>query len=82
MFRHAFHRALNRTAEIIDDMLLGDFDYIEDETGLYADIDYYRLHPHRGEFTIALPRRGCNAPAPRGVPGPCTSAGHARHARV
>lgn len=46
---------------MIDDALLGDFDYVADGDHLYADVDYYRKHPHRVELRPVVPRRQCNA---------------------
>jgi hypothetical protein len=54
-----------RVADVIDEMLVGDFDFIEDESGLYADVDYDRIHPCRLELRTPIVRRQCNAvPAP------------------
>lgn len=46
MFRSATTRFVHRLSDLIDDMLVGDFDYILDGDELYADVDYYRRHPH------------------------------------
>ena len=46
MFRFSTTRLAHRVSDLIDDMLVGDYDYILDGEELYADIDYYRRHPH------------------------------------
>jgi hypothetical protein len=46
MFRSATIRLAARISDLIDDMLLGDFDYILDGDAVYADVDYFRRHPH------------------------------------
>lgn len=46
MFRSTTTRLAQRVSDLIDDMLVGDFDYISDGDKLYADVDYYRKHPH------------------------------------
>jgi hypothetical protein len=46
MFRSTTNRLARRVSDLIDDMLVGDFDYILDGEDLYADVDYYRKHPH------------------------------------
>lgn len=46
MFRSATNNFAHRMGALIDDMLVGDFDYILDGEDLYADVDYYRKHPH------------------------------------
>jgi hypothetical protein len=52
MFRSATKNFTHRISELIDDMLVGDFDYILDGDELYSDVDYYRKHPHHaGELT-------------------------------
>jgi hypothetical protein len=61
MFRPAVTHIAERIAEILDDALIGDFDYISDGEALYADIDYYRKHPHRLDLRTAIVRRQCNA---------------------
>jgi hypothetical protein len=43
MFRSATARVAARMSDLIDDMLVGDFDYIVDGEDVYADIDYDRL---------------------------------------
>ena len=74
MFRPTAIRLAARVADAIDEMLVGDFDFIEDETGLYADVDYDRTHPCRLELRAPIARRQCNAPAPAAL----TPAGSAR----
>ena len=52
MFRSATNNFTLRISDLIDDMLVGDFDYILDGDELYADVDYYRKHPHHaGELS-------------------------------
>jgi hypothetical protein len=52
MFRSATNNFAHRISDLIDDMLVGDFDYILDGDELYADVDYYRTHAHHaGELT-------------------------------
>lgn len=52
MFRSATNNFALRISDMIDDMLVGDFDYVLDGDELYADVDYYRKHPHHaGELT-------------------------------
>ncbi len=46
MFRSTTARLAHRVSDLIDDMLVGDFDYILDGDDLYADVDYHREHPH------------------------------------
>jgi hypothetical protein len=67
MFRPAITQLTERVADLLDDMLVGDFEYIQDECGLYADVDYHRKHPHRVELRVPVTRRACNAPAPRAL---------------
>jgi hypothetical protein len=43
MFRSVTSRVAAHMSELIDDMLVGDFDYIVDGDEVYADIDYDRL---------------------------------------
>jgi hypothetical protein len=40
MFRSNATRIAQRISDVLDDMLLGDFDYVDTDAGLYADIDY------------------------------------------
>ena len=58
MFRSATTRFTNRISDLIDDMLVGDFDYILDGEDLYADVDYYRAHPHHGPELTWTPAAG------------------------
>jgi hypothetical protein len=74
MFRPKAIRLAARVADVIDEMLVGDFDFIEDESGLYADVDYERLHPRQLELRAPIVRRPCNIPAPAAL----TSAACAR----
>ena len=48
MFRSVTNNLALRISELIDDILVGDFDYILDGDELYADVDYFRKHPHHG----------------------------------
>jgi len=43
MFRSVTSRLAAHMSELIDDMLVGDFEYIVDSDDVYADIDYFRL---------------------------------------
>jgi hypothetical protein len=72
MFRPTATRLAARVADVIDEMLVGDFDFVEDESGIYADVDYDRKHPCRIELRTAIVRRQCNAPAPAALtPAAC-----------
>ena len=73
MFRPTAIRLAARVADVIDEMLVGDFDFIEDESGIYADVDYDRIHPRRLEIRTPIVRRPCNAaPAPAALtPAAC-----------
>jgi len=52
MFRSVTNILALRISELIDDMLVGDFDYILDGDQLYADVDYFHKHPHhKAELT-------------------------------
>jgi hypothetical protein len=64
MFSPSFIRLKERIVDTIDEILVGDFDYCADDTGLYADVDFREHHPHRLEPLAAVERRPCNAPAP------------------
>ncbi len=46
MFREAIIHLATRLSAHIDDMLLGDFDYIAYGDRVYADVDYRRLRRH------------------------------------
>jgi hypothetical protein len=75
MFRQRATRLAARLADAIDEMLVGDFDFIEDESGLYADVDYDRIHPCRLELNIPIVRRRCNIAAPSALtPAACSRA--------
>jgi hypothetical protein len=76
MFSTTAIRLAARVADVIDEMLVGDFDYVEDESGLYADVDYDRTQPRPGRVELRSPRvrRQCNAPAPSAL----TAAAYAR----
>ena len=43
MFRSITSRFADRVSDLVDEMLIGDFDYIVEGDELYADIDYERL---------------------------------------
>jgi hypothetical protein len=74
MFRPTAIRLAARVADAIDEMLIGDFDFVEDESGVYADVDYDRTHACRPDLRPPLVRRQCNAAAPTAL----TSAASAR----
>lgn len=67
MFRPLTTRLATRVADVIDEMLIGDFDFIEDESGLYADVDYDRKDSCQIELRTPLVRRQCNATAPKAL---------------
>jgi hypothetical protein len=58
MFRSASNNFAHRISDLIDDMLVGDFDYILDGDELYADVDYYRTHPHHADQLSWTPSAG------------------------
>jgi hypothetical protein len=58
MFRQATQLLARRVSDMIDEMLLGDFDYIAAGDRLYADIDYQRMHPHHSESLTWTPAAG------------------------
>ncbi|HEX3802355.1 MAG TPA: hypothetical protein VHV75_05915 [Solirubrobacteraceae bacterium] len=58
MFRSATIRLAIRVSDAIDDMLVGDFDYILDAERVYADVDYYREHPHHEPDPTWTPTAG------------------------
>ena len=58
MFRSATNSFAHRVIDMIDDMLVGDFDYILDGEELYADVDYYRTHPHHTDELTWTPAAG------------------------
>ena len=58
MFRSTTTRLSHRISDLIDDMLVGDFDYILDGGELYADVDYYRKHPHHADDLTWTPAAG------------------------
>ena len=52
MFRvEKLYALAHRLSELIDDMLLGDFQYIAEGGDVYADVDYDRLRPHAAPLT-------------------------------
>lgn len=77
MFRSTTTRIAHRLSDLIDDMLVGDFDYILDGEELFADVDYFRKHPHHvAELTWTPaagrgfgPQRGANAGPKERRPG-------------
>jgi hypothetical protein len=72
MFRPTATRLAARVANAIDEMLVGDFAFIEDESGLYADVDYDHRPPCQLEPRMPVVRRYCNAPAPAALtPAAC-----------
>ncbi len=58
MFYSKAHRIAQHLADLIDDMLLGDYHYIFDGDRLYADVDYYREHPHHSAVISWTPSGG------------------------
>jgi hypothetical protein len=58
MFRSATNNFAHRISDLIDDMLVGDFDYVRDGDELYADVDYYRRHPHHSAELSWTPGAG------------------------
>jgi hypothetical protein len=59
-----------RMSDLIDDMLVGDFDYIVDDDGrAYADVDYHRAHPHTALTWTPAAGRGAG-PQRQAVSGP------------
>ena len=58
MFRSATHYLANRISDLVDDMLVGDFDYILNGDELYADVDYFRKHPHHASTLSWTPSAG------------------------
>ena len=58
MFRSATNNFALRISDLIDDMLVGDFDYVLDGDELYADVDYYRKHPHHADELSWTPSAG------------------------
>jgi hypothetical protein len=58
MFRSVTNNFARRISDLIDDMLVGDFDYILDGEELYADVDYYRTHPHHALELTWTPAAG------------------------
>jgi hypothetical protein len=43
MFRSITARLADRMSELVDEILVGDFDYVIDGDEVYADIDYDRI---------------------------------------
>jgi len=58
MFRSATVRLAARVSDLLDDMLVGDFDYIIDGDEIYADVDYFRTHPHHADELTWTPAAG------------------------
>ena len=58
MFRSISHSLAQRISDLIDDMLVGDFDYVLDGDELYADVDYFRRHPHHAPELTWTPAAG------------------------
>jgi len=74
MFRFAIASLAGRVAEVIDDMLLGDYEYVLADGRLYADVDYlnaleaeelrerageyFRTHPHHSSELTWTPSAG------------------------
>jgi hypothetical protein len=71
MFRSATIRFAARMSDLIDEMLVGDFDYIFDDGRVYADVDYHRAHPHHTAALTWTPAAGRGAgPQRPAVAGP------------
>lgn len=71
MFRSATNNLALRISDLIDDMLVGDFEYIVDGEHVYADVDYYRRHPHHAGELSWTPSAGRGFGAQRAaVAGP------------
>lgn len=71
MFRSVTNNFARRISDLVDDMLVGDFDYILDGEDLYADVDYYRTHPHHSDALTWAPAAGRGLGAQRAaVAGP------------
>lgn len=58
MFRSSRNYIARHIADLIDDILVGDFGYILDGDDLYADVDYFRKHPHRAPELSWTPSAG------------------------
>jgi hypothetical protein len=58
MFRSVTNNFARRISDLVDDMLVGDFEYILDGEDLYADVDYYRTHPHHSDELTWTPAAG------------------------
>jgi hypothetical protein len=58
MFRSATTRLVHRISDLIDDMLVGDYIYMTDGEHVYADVDYYRKHPHHEAELTWTPAAG------------------------
>lgn len=71
MFRSITARFADRVSDLVDEMLVGDFDYVTDGDEVYADIDYERLARECGARVRSIPgiadrdrRPGTVAPRP------------------
>lgn len=58
MFRSATIRLATRISDLLDDMLVGDFEYVVHAAKLYADVDYFREHPHHEPKLTWTPAAG------------------------
>lgn len=67
MFRSSTTRFVQRISDLIDDALVGDFEYIADGEHVYADVDYYREHPHHCPELTWTPAAGRGAGPQRGI---------------
>jgi len=65
MFRRSATRVVEHLSDAIDDMLIGDFDYVVDGERLFADIDYERRRLERAAPQAAVARRrpACDGPS-------------------
>lgn len=62
MFRTVTSRVAERMSDLIDDMLLGDYDYVVDGEHVYADVDYNRKCASERPALGVAQRRGGTVP--------------------
>jgi hypothetical protein len=71
MFRSATKNLAARLGELLDDMLVGDFNYVVDGLDVLADVDYHRRHPHHVTALTWTPAAGRGlGPQRHAVAGP------------
>jgi hypothetical protein len=70
MFRSVTSRVAGKVSDLIDDMLIGDYDYVIDGEHIYADVDYER-HCASDALILGTPQR--RAGAVRAAELPCSS---------